>query len=122
MKVRQSAVRAFAATALGLTVAAAGLVTTAGTAQAYDKDTTKISCSAVKVHKQPSKKSTAVGIAYKGDKILYDQWAYKKSEKTWYTRGKITRKSDGAKIYGYVLYKCANPYGTNGAPTPKIPS
>lgn len=108
------------AAALGLTVAA-GITVTATDAHASDKATTKISCSAAKVRVNPSKNSTSRGVAYRGDKMLYDQWAYKKSEKTWYTRGKVTRKSDGAKIYGYVPYKCANPYGTNPAPTPKIP-
>ncbi|MEW2350354.1 hypothetical protein AB0904_22100 [Streptomyces sp. NPDC006684] len=107
--------------ALGLAALTGGLALSTGTAAAYDSDTTKISCSAVKVHKSASKSSTAVGVAYKGDKMVYNQWAYKKSEKTWYTRGKITRRSDGAKISGYVLYQCANPYGTNGAPTPKKP-
>ncbi|WP_428935517.1 hypothetical protein [Streptomyces sp. ACT015] len=120
MKIRQTLVRALAASSLGLTVTAAGIMT-ATTAQAYDKSTTNISCSAVKVHKSPAKNATTVGIAYKGDKILYDQWVYKASEKTWYTRGKVTRKHDGAKIYGYMIYRCANPYGTNPAPTPPIP-
>ncbi|WP_405686424.1 hypothetical protein OG204_20895 [Streptomyces sp. NBC_01387] len=120
MKFRRNLGISLAATALGLTVTAAGIASTAGTAQAYGKDTTKISCSAAKVRIHPAKDSAARGVAYKGDKMLYDQWDYKKSEKTWYTRGKVTRK-DGAKIYGYVLYQCANPYGTDGAPTPKVP-
>ncbi|MGW7542218.1 hypothetical protein ACWGKQ_14010 [Streptomyces sp. NPDC054770] len=110
--------RTAAVAALGLTLVT-GATINATHANAVTKDTTKISCKAVKVHKQPKKTSTVVGIAYKGDKMLYDQWAYKKSEKQWYTRGKITRKSDGAKIYGYVIWNCANPYGTNPAPTPK---
>jgi hypothetical protein len=112
--------RSVAAAALGLTVAA-GVTVTANNAHAADKDTAKISCSAAKVRVNPAKNSAARGIAYQGDKILYDQFAYKKSEKRWYTRGKVTRKHDGAKIYGFVPYKCANPYGTNPAPTPPIP-
>ncbi|WP_434598541.1 hypothetical protein [Streptomyces sp. A5-4] len=90
-------------------------------AQAAGSGTGKISCSAAKVRKSPAKNSTARGIAYRGDKIVYDQFAYKKSEKAWYTRGTVTRKSDRARIRGYVPYGCANAYGTNPAPTPPIP-
>ena len=116
----QRAQRALAAASLGLAVAVGGLAT-ATTAQAYDTGTTTISCSAVKVRKAPSKTSTVVGIGYRHDKVVYDQWAYKKAEKTWYTRGTVTRKSDGKKIRGYMIYNCANPYKTNPAPKPSIP-
>lgn len=112
--------RALAAASTGLAVAVGGLAT-AATAQAYDTGHTTISCSAVKVRKSPAKNATALGVAYRHDKIAYNQFAYKRSEKTWYTRGTVTRKSDGKKIRGYVIYQCANPYGSNGAPTPPIP-
>ncbi|MFM9462690.1 hypothetical protein ACKI1K_07530 [Streptomyces scabiei] len=108
------------ATAMGLAVAAGG-VATASTAQAADTGHTKVSCSAVKIRKSASKTATVVGIGYRNDKVAYDQWAYKKAEKQWYTRGTVTRKSDGKKVRGYMVYQCANPYGTNPAPTPPIP-
>ncbi|MCZ9354070.1 hypothetical protein ACFW4M_07760 [Streptomyces sp. NPDC058794] len=112
--------RALAASSIGLAVAAGGLAS-ASTAQAYDTGHTTISCKAVKVHKDPSKKSAVVGIAYRHDKIAYNQFAYKRAEKTWYTRGTVTRKSDGKKIRGYMIYDCANPYESNPAPKPPIP-
>jgi hypothetical protein len=118
--VRQRVKRAVVATTLGLAVAAGGLAT-ASTAQAADTGHTKISCSAVKIRKAPSKSSAVVGIGYRGDKVAYDQWAYRKVEKQWYTRGTVTRKSDGKKVRGYMVYQCANPYGTNPAPTPPVP-
>ncbi|MFE0130328.1 hypothetical protein ACFWY6_01840 [Streptomyces sp. NPDC059037] len=121
MKLTRNITRALAASILGLSVTAGSIAITAPTAQAYDKSKGKISCKAAKVRINPAKNSTARGIAYRGDKIIYDQFAYKKSERRWYTRGKVTWKSDGAKIYGYVPYGCANPYGTNPAPTPPIP-
>ncbi|WP_406436048.1 hypothetical protein OHB00_18750 [Streptomyces sp. NBC_00631] len=121
MITRPRAQRALAAASLGLAVVAGGLAT-ASTAQAYDTGTTTISCSAVKVRKAPSKTSTVLGIGYRHDKVVYDQWVYKKVEKTWYTRGTVTRKSDGKKIgRGYMIYNCANPYKTNPAPKPSIP-
>ncbi|MFK0113881.1 hypothetical protein [Streptomyces sp. NPDC091217] len=100
--------RAIAAASLALAIAAGGLAT-ASTAQAYDTDTTTISCSAVKVRKAPSKTSTVVGIGYRHDKVLYDQFAYKRAEKTWYTRGTVTRKSDGKKIRGYMSQELREP-------------
>ncbi|MCX4682119.1 hypothetical protein OG413_43850 [Streptomyces sp. NBC_01433] len=112
--------RLAAAGAVGAALLATS-VAIAPAAQAADSSTGKISCSAAKVRKNPTKNSTANGIAYRGDKIVYDQFAYRKSEKAWYTRGTVTRKSDGAKIRGFVPYGCANPYGTNPAPTPPIP-
>jgi hypothetical protein len=112
--------RALAAASLGLAVATGGLAT-ATTAQAYDTGTTTISCSAVKVRTAPSKTSTVVGIGYRRDKVVYDQWAYRKVEKTWYTHGTVTRRSDGKRIRGYMIYNCANPYETNPAPKPSIP-
>ncbi|MEV8601126.1 hypothetical protein AB0465_14745 [Streptomyces griseoviridis] len=118
--ITQRVKRSLVATTMGLAVAAGGLAT-ASAAQAYDTGHTKISCSAVKIRKAPSRTSTVVGIGYRGDKVAYDQWAYKKAEKKWYTRGTVTRKSDGKKVRGYMVYQCANPYGTNPAPTPKIP-
>uniref|UniRef100_A0AAU2ABX6 SH3 domain-containing protein n=1 Tax=Streptomyces sp. NBC_00093 TaxID=2975649 RepID=A0AAU2ABX6_9ACTN len=117
---RHHAQRALAAASLGLAVAV-GVLATASTAQAYDTGTTKISCSAVKVRKSPSTTAGAVGVAYRNDRISYDQWVYRSATKTWWTRGTVTRKSDGRKLRGYVIYQCANPYGTNGAPTPSIP-
>ena len=112
---RMAAVGALGASLIGSALAVAP------SAQAYDTGTTKISCSAVKVRKSASKSATVNGIAYKGDKMTYNLWVYRKAEKTWYTKGTVKRRSDGAKISGYVVYKCANPYGSNGAPTPPIP-
>lgn len=112
--------RPLAAVAISAAVAGGALVV-APAAQAYDTGHGKISCSAVKVRKSPAKNATALGVAYRGDAIAYDQFAYVKAEKTWYTRGTVTRKSDHAKIRGYVFYDCANPYGTDPAPKPPIP-
>ena len=120
MTTNQRVKRALLATSMGLTLAAGGLAT-ASTAQAADTGHTKISCSAVKIRKAPSKNSAAVGVGYRNDKVAYDQWAYRRAEKRWYTRGTVTRRSDGKKIRGYMVYECANPYGTNPAPTPPIP-
>ncbi|MEV7465481.1 hypothetical protein AB0O20_03060 [Streptomyces kronopolitis] len=120
MPIGARAGRLAAVGALGASLVASGVLLAPG-AQAADTGHGKISCSAVKVRKSPAKNATAVGVAYKGDKIAYDQFAYKRAEKTWYTRGTVTRKSDGKKVRGYVFYKCANPYGTNPAPTPPIP-
>lgn len=118
--ITQRVKRTLVATTMGLAVAAGG-VATASTAQAYDTGHTKISCSAVKICKAPSKTATVVGIGYRGDKVAYDEWAYKRAEKQWYTRGTVTRKSDGKKVRGYMVYQCANPYGTNPAPKPPNP-
>jgi hypothetical protein len=91
-----------------------------GTAQASAIGTT-IVCSAAKVRSEPEDNATALGIAYEGDKIEYDQFAYKQSEQTWYTRGTVTRQ-DGQQIRGYVPYDCANPYqDPTDPPTPRIP-
>ncbi|WP_331731909.1 hypothetical protein OG613_49230 (plasmid) [Streptomyces sp. NBC_00015] len=120
MIAKQRVKRTLLAATMGLTVAVGGIAT-ASTAQAADTGHTKISCSAVKIRKAPSKTSTVVGIGYRKDPVAYDQWAYKKAEKQWYTRGTVTRKSDGKRIRGYMVYQCANPYQTNPAPTPKIP-
>lgn len=120
MIANQRVKHALLATTMGLTVAVGGIAT-ASTAQAADTGHTTISCSAVKIRKAPSKTATVVGVGYRKDKVAYDQWAYKKAEKRWYTRGTVTRKSDGRKIRGYMVYECANPYGTNPAPTPPIP-
>ncbi|MFE0357509.1 hypothetical protein ACFW2K_26310 [Streptomyces nigra] len=120
MPIRTRLGRAAAVGAIGLSVAGSA-VALAPSAQAATSSTTTISCSAVKVHKAPSKTSATVGIAYRKDKVVYNQWVYKKSQKTWFTRGTVTRKSDGVKIRGYMLYDCANPYKTNPAPKPPIP-
>jgi hypothetical protein len=106
--------------ALGASLVGSALAM-APSAQAYDTGTTKVSCSAVKVRKSPSQSGTVVGVAYKGDKVTYNQWVYKKSEKRWWTRASVRRKSDAVVLKGYLIYQCANPYGTNGAPTPPIP-
>ncbi len=109
--------RTLLTTTMGLAVAAGGLAT-ASTAQAYDTGRTKVSCSAVR--KAPLKHATVVDIGYRGDKVAYNQCAYKRAEK-WYTRGTVTRRNDGEKVYGYMVYQCANPYGTHPAPTPPVP-
>ncbi|MEU9189209.1 hypothetical protein AB0D14_32635 [Streptomyces sp. NPDC048484] len=120
MTVHHRVRRALAVGSLGLAVAA-GSLAGASTSQAGDTGHTTISCKAVKVRTDPSKKATVVGIAYRHDKIAYDQFAYKRAEKTWYTRGTVTRKSDGNKVRGYMIYDCANPYQSNPAPKPSIP-
>jgi hypothetical protein len=120
MPIRTRLARLTAVGALGASLVVSGVLLAPG-AQAYDTGHGKVSCSAVKVRKSPAKNATAVGVTYKGDKVAYDQFAYKKSEKTWYTHGTFVRKSDGKRLKGYVFYKCANPYGTNPAPTPPIP-
>lgn len=120
MTVHHHVRRALAAGSIGLAVAA-GSLTSASTAQAYDTGHTTISCKAVKVRKDASKKAAVVGIAYRHDKVAYNQFAYKRAEKTWYTRGTVARKSDGKKIRGYMIYDCANPYESNPAPKPPIP-
>ncbi|MFJ3182612.1 hypothetical protein ACIPJN_30065 [Streptomyces sp. NPDC086796] len=112
--------RPLAAVAVSAAVAGSALIA-APAAQAYDTGHGKISCSAVKVRKSPAKNATALGVAYRGDAIAYDQFVYVKAEKTWYTRGTVTRKSDHAKIRGFVFYDCANPYNTDPAPKPPIP-
>lgn len=120
MPIRMRIGRLTAVGALGTSLVVSGVLLAPG-AQAADTGHGKVSCSAVKVRKSPAKNATAVGVVYKGDKVAYDQFAYKRAEKTWYTRGTFVRKSDGVKLRGYVFYKCANPYGTNPAPTPPIP-
>ncbi|MFE9252854.1 hypothetical protein [Streptomyces sp. NPDC007088] len=46
---------------------------------------------------------------------------YQRATKKWWVHGTVTRKSDHAKIRGYVVYQCANPYNAWPAPTPPIP-
>ncbi|MGW2686223.1 hypothetical protein ACWC6I_24100 [Streptomyces sp. NPDC001414] len=120
MRISKRFGRPLAAVVISAAVAGGALVV-APAAQAYDTGHGKISCSAVKVRKSPAKNATALGVAYRGDAIAYDQFAYVKAEKTWYTRGTVTRRSDHATIRGYVFYDCANPYGTDPAPKPPIP-
>ncbi|MFJ3825068.1 hypothetical protein [Streptomyces nodosus] len=64
----------------------------------------------MKFHKSPSKTSVVVGIGYKGDKVRVDQFACKVKEKTWYSRGTVTPRSDGKRVRGYAVYYCVNPY------------
>lgn len=118
--IRQRLTRTVLATTASLTTVVAGLLT-APAAQAADTGHTTISCSAVKIRKNPAKTATVLGVGYRNDKVAYDQWAYKRSEKTWYTRGTVTRRSDGKKVRGYMVYQCVNPYRTWPAPTPPIP-
>ncbi|MDX3435696.1 hypothetical protein [Streptomyces stelliscabiei] len=113
--------RRIAAGVLGLALAGGGMAA-APAAQAYDTATMKVSCSAVKFHKSPSKTSVVVGIGYKGDKVRVDQFAYKVKEKTWYSRGTVTRRSDGKRVRGYAIYYCVNPYEVSPPPAyPKRP-
>ncbi|MFF7858605.1 hypothetical protein [Streptomyces sp. NPDC007904] len=114
--IRQRLTRTVLAATAGLCVAAAGLLT-APAAQAADTSHTTVSCSTLKIRKAPVKTAPVVGVGYRKDKVAYDQWAYKRSEKTWYTRGMLTRRSDGKKIRGYMVYQCANPYRP-GPPPP----
>lgn len=114
--------RRIAAGALGLMLTGGGLAAAAPAAQAYDTATMKVSCSAVKFHKSPSKGSTVVGIGYKGDKVRVNQFAYKVAEKRWYSRGTVTRRSDGKRVSGYAIYDCVNPYEVTPPPAyPKRP-
>ncbi|MDX3365312.1 hypothetical protein PV387_04605 [Streptomyces sp. ME02-6987-2C] len=107
--------RRIAAGALGLSVVVEALVG-APAVQAYDTATMKVSCSAAKFHRSPSKASTVVGIGYEGDKVRVDQFAYKVKEKTWYSRGTATRRWDGRRVRGYAIYYCVNPYEVSPPP------
>ncbi|MEW2402012.1 hypothetical protein [Streptomyces sp. NPDC046862] len=113
--------RRIAAGAVGLALAG-GALAAAPPAQAYDTGTMKVSRNAVKFHKNPSKGSTVVGIGYKGDKVRVDLFAYKVKEKTRYSRGTVTRRSDGKRVRGYAIYYCVNPYEVPPPPAyPKRP-
>lgn len=91
-------------------------------AQAADVETMKVSCSAVNIRLGPSQHSTILGVAYRGDTMRVNQFAYKASEGRWYSRGTVTRKSDGVKKTGYGTYDCINPYGASPPPAyPKRP-
>ena len=113
------------AVAGGLLIAAsAGAVAfgTAPAAQAYDTATMKVSCSAVNIRSGPSQHNTIVGVGYRGDSVRANQFAYKVTEHRWYTRGTVTRRSDGKKVTGYGIYDCINPYGATPPPSyPKRP-
>ncbi|MEU6379635.1 hypothetical protein [Streptomyces sp. NPDC046909] len=113
--------RRIAAGTLGFMLAG-GVLAAAPAAQAYDTATMKVSCSAVKFHKSPSQSSAVVGIGYKGDKVRVNQFAYKVKEKRWYSRGTVTRRSDGKRVTGYAIYYCVNPYEVSPPPAyPKRP-
>ncbi|MFI0813507.1 hypothetical protein [Streptomyces echinatus] len=114
MIARQRIKTAVVAGALGLAVTGGGLAA-ASTAQAATAQT-KISCSAAKIRKSPSKSATVLGIGYRGDKVAYDRMVT--HERNWWTHGTVTRRSDGKKVRGYVIYQCANPYGRWPAPRP----
>jgi hypothetical protein len=93
-----------------LAIAGASAFIVAGTATSAAASETTIVCETAKVRAEPEDDATVLGIAYEDDKITYDAWVYKKNERTWYTRGTVTRQ-DGERIpQGYVPYKCANPY------------
>lgn len=104
-----------------LTMATAGVVAfgAAPAAQAYDTVTMKVSCSAVNIRSGPSQHSTIVGVGYRGDRVRVNQFAYKVSEHRWYSRGTVTRRSDGKRVTGYGIYYCINPY--NMSPPPAYP-
>lgn len=87
--------------------------------QAYDTATTKVSCSAVKSHKKPSKSSTAVGIGYERDRVRVNGFACKAKEGTWYSRGTLTRRSDGKRVREPTIHRCVNPFGA--IPPPVYP-
>ncbi|MDH2390113.1 hypothetical protein QCN29_15190 [Streptomyces sp. HNM0663] len=70
--ITQRVKRTLVSTTIGLAIATGGLATTSA-AEAADTGHTKISCSAVKIRKAPSKTATVVGIGYRGDKVAYDQ-------------------------------------------------
>ncbi|WP_440581226.1 hypothetical protein [Streptomyces sp. PT19] len=90
MNVRQRVKRVAVAGSLDLAAASGGIATDT-TVQASDSATDKISCSAIRAHKSASKGSTPIGIAYKGDKITYKEWVYRKPKK----------------ICGYGVCQCA---------------
>ncbi|POX58088.1 hypothetical protein C3492_39640 [Streptomyces sp. Ru62] len=116
MTVHQRVKRSVAAGILALAVAVSGLAT-AATAQAATGHT-KISCTAAKIRTAPSTTATVLGIGYRGDKVAYDRMV--SHEKNWWTHGTVTRRSDGKKVRGYVVYQCANPLRPLARPPPVL--
>jgi hypothetical protein len=83
----------------------------APSASAYSVITKPVSCSAVRVHKTYSTSSTVVGIGYRGDHDRISLVKYNSSppnmENSW-LYGTITRRSDGARVTGWVVSSCIN--------------
>lgn len=102
-----------------LIVASAGGVAFGPAPAAQASSTLKVSCSAVNIRSGPSQQNTIVGVGYHGDPVAVTQFAYKVSESRWYSRGTVTRRSDGKKVAGYGIYDCINPY--NVSPPPAYP-
>lgn len=107
--------RRIAADVLGFVVAGGGLAA-APSVQAYDTATLKVPCNAVKFQKKSSKSSTVADIGYKRDTVRVDQLADKAKERTWYSRGSVTRRLDGTRVRGRVICRCVNPYGATPPP------
>lgn len=109
-----------AATALAVSLAAsAGMLAMSPAAVARDTDTTVISCrQGANLRTDSSQRSRIIRALPKGTKVTYDQWGYKRSEKRWYTH---VIKVNGKRQSGWVVYACANPYKSEGAPTPPVP-
>ena len=105
-----------AVSALGLAGAALG---TAPAASAYDTDTTVISCEkGSNLRADSSQSSRVTRVLPKGTRVTYNQWGYKRAERRWYTH---VIEVNGQPAQGWVVYACANPYKSEGAPTPLIP-
>ncbi|MFD9904835.1 hypothetical protein [Streptomyces sp. NPDC059063] len=113
-------IRAVISALMSLISAVAGLTTSSAVnaASVPEKGTGEISCAAAKIRATPDRDALARGVAYRGDTLTYSEFVYVRSERTWYTRGTITRAHDRAEISGLILYTCATPYGDKAAPIP----
>ncbi|MFH9735842.1 SH3 domain-containing protein [Streptomyces sp. NPDC017260] len=99
--------------------AAGGVLGFPAAASAKSTDTTVISCSkGANLRADSSQRSRIIRALPKGTRVTYDQWGYKRAEKRWYTH---VIKVNGKRQAGWVVYACANPYKSEGAPTPPIP-
>ncbi|MFD0417112.1 hypothetical protein [Streptomyces sp. NPDC127108] len=113
---------ASAAMSLLMAITGLGASHTPGTAYVKASGATEISCYAVKVRDRPQEDSLAHGIGYRGEGFDFEKFAYRRSERAWYSYGTVTRKYDGEKVRGYVRYECGNPHASDSAPLPKIPA
>ncbi|MGN9821880.1 SH3 domain-containing protein [Streptomyces sp. SD11] len=99
--------------------AAGGVLVSSSAASAYDTGKTVISCSkGANLRADSSQRSRIIRALPQGTKVTYDKWGYKRAEKRWYTH---VIKVNGKRQAGWVVYACANPYESEGAPTPPIP-
>jgi len=105
-----------AVSALGLAGAVLGA---APAASAYDTGTTVISCGkGTNLRADSSQSSRVIRVLPKGTRVTYNQWGFKRAERRWYTH---VIEANGKPAQGWVAYACANPYKSEGAPTPPIP-